>query len=156
MLPQPTPPEEYGLPKEDLLEQADPETEVIAEEYESLAVDSAAMTLTAAKAIVHVDADAVSPAILDHAETGNAVTVAVSRLAQGEYEVEWDSFFEDMNPTVSRRLPRELNLKFAKACIAQNVPGTCTVVLLGSYIVDVYVFDKDGNPADYDFVLVVY
>lgn len=161
MLPNVCDPVEYGLPKTnyDTNGVVNPETELDASEYEPVAVDVAAMSHVAPRAIVYVNLVVGGATILDYDSVWGdapAVTPVAARSAQGVVTVTWAaSGYNDLNPTPARQVQRAPNIRFAHAsgCGVSAAHCTCTWI---ANVATVYVWDAAGAALDGDFVLVVY
>lgn len=159
MLPDTSDPSTYGLPKANLSEVVDPNTEFDYGEVEAWAIDCAAMTQTACRAWVVVDGDGT---LLYHAAVwGNTVAVAptVTRVGAGEYTIAWATSYYDLNPTVDRRVLHVVNIRNAKAQrLAKD--GTGAILELSAEIDDAHTVSVDnyvgGVHTDVKFGLWVY
>lgn len=120
MLPDVTAPETYGLPKTDYDTVVDPTKELAAAEYEAMAVDVAGLTHAACKAWAYITGGA-SPVVSDHGAVWGdteAVKPTVSRSGAGIFVVTWAASYYDLNPTVSRRVLRSVNIRWAHAAVS--------------------------------------
>lgn len=156
--PDTTTPETLGLPKDDYSFRANPRTEVSGDEYEALAVCVAAMSHTAPRAIVHVDADASAPSITKHrAMWGDTAGVAptLTRTSAGKYVLTWEASYPDLNPTVDRQTDHFLNFEMAHVTPVGAVACSAAVEWTANSVT-ISTFDSTDAAADIDFVVSVY
>lgn len=156
-------PSDYGLPKQNHKPVVNPEYDLDASEYERLAVDVAAMTLTAAKALVVVSAAASTSATTGtmlrwhNARWGgtDAVKPTIARTATGAYTITWSTSQEDLNPTADRVSTSAVSFSCAQ-CTPQGSTPAMVVVSCASNVVYVKTFNAASAATDVDFMLSVY
>jgi hypothetical protein len=145
MLPDSTDSTAYGLPKNNRSFVVDPRTEFDYSEVEAALVDIAALTRTCPRAWARIDATGGSPVLVSHDSVwGNDDTVkpTVADLGPGAYSITWPATVADLNPTVARRVTRNVSFK---ACWAQvNSDGQSAMAEISASNV-VYVSTYDGG-----------
>jgi len=165
MLPNVSDPAEYGLPKTnyDTEGPIDPETEIDASEYEPMAVDVAAHTHTAVRAIV-VCSVAGGVVTVDSYRSVWGDEVAVRPVATynapGDFTLTWaPGGYPDLNPTVDRRVTRASGFIAAHADVYDSAGGlarTARARTVTANAVRVLTFDEAAAAADFGFMLWVY
>ena len=118
MLPDITGPETYGLPKSDYDSVVNPETDLSAAQYESLAIDVSALTCCGVRAWAKITGGA-TPIVASHGAVWgatNSVKPTVVRNSAGTFTITWAASYYDLNPTPDRRVLRYVNFK---TCWAQ-------------------------------------
>lgn len=142
-----------GLPKSNRTFVVNPTTDVSYDEFESIAVGTMAMSHTAFRAHVYVDADATTPALLDHDAVwgGTAgVAPALARSSAGVYTLTWDSAYDDLNPTPARQVSHSTNIRFAHVSIAEATAGFIAYTFTAN-VLTVRTWNSSGTPTDIDF-----
>jgi hypothetical protein len=143
---------DFELPYEDYSFQVDPETDVRAGVVENFAVEIAALSQTAGRAMVQVDADA-SPAIIAHrAVWGNTAGVAptLTRNGAGDYTLTWAASYDNLNPTPERQVTGSVNFQGAGASLNESGAGMIAVLFTPNTI-QVLTYNAAGAAADIDF-----
>ena len=148
---------EYGLPLKDFDFVADPETDLSATFYENMAVDVAALSFTAPRAIAQVDS---SGALVGHsAMWGNTdqVKPTVTYVSEGRYTITWASSYTDLNPTPDRRVTRPIQFRFATAQLLNlNSARLAPAISWTGNSVTVQWYEPTGSPNDTDFIVFAY
>lgn len=151
--------DDCGLPKNDFSFVTNPLTDESYEEHEAHVVGVAAMSHTAARALVYVNGDGGgNESIVDHrAVWGDTVGVkpTLTRNGTGDYTLTWASAYDDLNPTPARVVSHTVNIEFAVATITQDVVGHICVTWTAN-TVTVKTYDAASAAADYDFVVAVF
>jgi hypothetical protein len=149
----------YGLPfsNYDTAGVINPETELEASLYESLAVDVAAASHTVPRAIVHVHFAAGAPSVYAYDSVwGNDPTIypAVTDGGVGIVTLTWlAGGYADLNPTPARRVTRAPNFRFVQ--VQPQVAGMSQVAWTAN-TVTIAIFDHTHAAADNDFIVFVY
>jgi len=144
---------DFELPYEDFSFQVDPETDVRATVIEKIGVEISAMSQTIGRAMVEVDASA-SDIIAHRAVWGNKAGVipTLTKNGTGDFTLTWDSSYDDLNPTASKRVSHSPNFQLAGGTINDLVAG-CIAVGFTANTVRVKTFTHAGAAADYDFTV---
>ena len=161
MLPEVTDPETYGPPLNDYDEIVDPTTELSAAKLEALAVDVSAMTYVVPRGWVRVSSGS-SPTIVSHSGVWGgteALKPTLTRLGTGHYYIVFASQYYDINPTVSRRVQRYLNIRAASVTVFHSALDSFRVgqvYAMTSNSVEVVTMNSSQAPTDTEFMLWVY
>ena len=150
--------DDCGLPKSNRSFVANPTTDVSYAEYEAAVVGVMALSHTAPRAHVLVDADGTSPVLTDHdAVWGDTVAVAptLARTSAGIYTLTWASAYDDLNPTPARAGEHTTNIRFAQATIAEATAGMIACTWTAN-VLTVRTWNAAGAATDIDFSAVVY
>lgn len=153
--------QDFGLPKEnyDTDGVIDPATDVEFSEWENMAVAIAAMSRTAARAIVHIKFTAGAPAVEAYDSSwGSAVGVRPTPTDNGvgDTTLTWAAAgYPDLNPTPARQVTRTPAFRFADVEILGSTPHLHSVEVTANTI-RVYTTTHAGVAGDVDFYLFVY
>lgn len=159
MLPDSTDSTAYGLPKNNRSFVVDPRTEFDYFEIEAALVDIAALTRTCPRAWARIDATGgVSCVLVAHDSVwGNddAVKPTATYNGNGDYTITWPATVSDLNPTVARRVARNVSFRTGWLQNHSNLSNiTSKLSVSTSNSIAVLIYD-DNVAADIDFTVFV-
>lgn len=159
MLPDATSATDYGLPKSNRSFVTDPRTEFDYSEIEAALVDIAALTRTCPRAWARINATSGVPVLVSHDSVwGNddAVKPTITHNGDGDDTIAWPATVTDLNPTVARRVTRNLDIKTGWLSLHSAITNDATygVTFVDSHTVRVYMFDA-STPANYEYTVFV-